>query len=153
MVKLLTILYLIILHKWKPTQSQKSHEYKMNYKFGQKWIFPQKSASLGDLKHRAHEGMFKFPILFKFKEKLRVLLKKNIFDGKEMSKNINGTRSETQFASVKDSLNMYWWLQQWRQVKKEKEKCYHAQGQGKKSFHFMWYNLWRAGISSSSLYQ
>ena len=51
--------------------------------------------------------MFKFPILLKFKEKLRVLLKKNILDGKSMSKNINGTISETEFASVKDSLNMY----------------------------------------------
>ena len=78
----------------------------MNKKFGQKWIFPQKSASLRDLKHRA-EGMCKLPILLKFKEKLRVSLKKNILDGKEMSKNINGTRSETEFPSVKDSLNMY----------------------------------------------
>ena len=83
LVKLLTILYLIILHKWKHTQSQKSHKYKMNYKFGQKWIFTQKSASLGDLQHRgAHQGMFKFPILLKFKEKLGVLLKKKYFGWK-----------------------------------------------------------------------
>ena len=36
-----------------------------------------------------------FPILFKFKEKPKVILKKNVPYGREMSENINGSRSET----------------------------------------------------------
>ena len=48
-----------------------------------------------------------FPILLKFKEKLRVLLKKNISYGKEMSKDTNGTRSEIEFTLVEDPINMH----------------------------------------------
>ena len=47
-----------------------------------------------------------FLILLKFKEKLRVLQKKNISDGKEMTENINYNKSETKFAAVEDPLNM-----------------------------------------------
>ena len=47
-----------------------------------------------------------FLILLRFKEKLRVLQKKNISDGKEMTENINYNKSETKFAAVEDPLNM-----------------------------------------------
>ena len=46
-----------------------------------------------------------FLILLKFKRNLSVLLK-NISDEKEMTKNANG-RSETEFASVEDPLNIH----------------------------------------------
>lgn len=39
-------------------------------------------------------------ISFKFKDKLRVLPKKNISDGNKMSENINGAISEREFPSA-----------------------------------------------------
>ena len=47
-----------------------------------------------------------FLILLEFKKKLRVLLKKNISDGKEMTENIKNNRCETEFVSIEDPLNM-----------------------------------------------
>ena len=46
-----------------------------------------------------------FLALLKFKEKMRVLLKKIIFDGTEISESINDT--ETEYASVEDPLTMH----------------------------------------------
>ena len=48
-----------------------------------------------------------FLILLKFKEKLGVLLKKNISDGEEMTENVNYNRGGTGFASVEGPLTMY----------------------------------------------
>ena len=39
-------------------------------------------------------------ISLKFKDKLRVLLKKNISDGNKMSENVNGAISEREFPSA-----------------------------------------------------
>ena len=47
-----------------------------------------------------------FLILLKIKDNLSVLLKKNVSDGKEMTENIND-KSETEFASDEDPLNMH----------------------------------------------
>ena len=48
-----------------------------------------------------------FPVLLKFQEKSRALPKKNAFEIKEMSENINDTRSKTELGSVEDLLRRY----------------------------------------------
>ena len=47
-----------------------------------------------------------FLILLKFKDNVGVLLKKIVFDGKEMTENINNS-SETELTSLEDPLNVH----------------------------------------------
>ena len=52
------------------------------------------------------EVMLKFSKLVQIQGQLRILLKGNISGGKEMTENINNTRTEIEFASFEDPLNM-----------------------------------------------
>ena len=52
------------------------------------------------------EVMLKFSKLVQIQGQLRILLKGNISGGKEMTENINNTRSEIEFTSFEDPLNM-----------------------------------------------
>ena len=50
--------------------------------------------------------MFKFSDIAETQEETKSVIEKNISYGKEMRDNITVTRSETEFASVEDPLNM-----------------------------------------------
>ena len=52
------------------------------------------------------EDIFKFSDIFDIQEEIESN-NENIFNRKEMTENINGTRSKTGFASVEYPLNMY----------------------------------------------
>ena len=52
------------------------------------------------------EDMFKFSDIVEIQGESECVTEKNVFDGKEMTENIND-RSETDFTSVKDPLNMH----------------------------------------------
>ena len=52
--------------------------------------------------------MFKFSDIAETQEETKSVIEKNISYGKEMRDNITVTRSETEFASVEDPLNMQW---------------------------------------------
>ena len=52
------------------------------------------------------EEMFKFSDIVEIQGKFEFVTEKNVSNGKEMTENING-RSETEFASVEDPLNMH----------------------------------------------
>ena len=51
--------------------------------------------------------MFKFSNIVEIQGETESVTEKNISDGKEMTENVNYNRSETEFASVEDPLNMY----------------------------------------------
>ena len=50
--------------------------------------------------------MFKFSDIVQIQGETESVTEKNISDGKEMTENVNYNRSETEFASVEDPLNM-----------------------------------------------
>ena len=51
--------------------------------------------------------MFKFSDIVEIQGETESVTEKNISDGKEMTENVNYDRSETEFASFEDPLNMY----------------------------------------------
>ena len=53
------------------------------------------------------EDMFKFSDTVKIQGETESVTEKNISNGKEMAENVNYNRSETEFSSVGDPLNMY----------------------------------------------
>ena len=53
------------------------------------------------------EETFKFSSIVEFQGETESFTERNISVWKEMNKNINGTRSETEFTAVEDPLNMH----------------------------------------------
>ena len=51
--------------------------------------------------------LFKFSDIIEIQGETESVAEKNISDGKEITENVNYNRSETEFASVEDPLNMY----------------------------------------------